>query len=1121
MTPKGQQSEGLFPISGCDNPNRLVDVVFVHGLGGDWRSTWHPKKEEDKFWPEWLGKDFPDVGVWSLGYEASPSEWFGRSMPIHDRASNALQHLRVNGLSQRRLIFVTHSLGGLLVKRMLRHAHDLSDPILSRTERIFFLATPHTGARLATFLRNWFSWLLRLTPLAHELVAAAPELRDLNGWYRNNVRRLKIKTEVFYEKRGWFGRLVVPEDIADPGLEGVDPIATPDTHTSICKFTSRDHIIYKSVKAFLQDRVTTPPSPVVGKVPKIIAPPDSATKPWIAPWQANPFPPTRLHVTGTLFKGRDEETALLDRAWASGDSASGVSKTDLVQIVAQGGAGKTALALVWRNCLGAGNWRGAQRVFDYSFYSQGASDRSAANSEDFFAKALEFFGEPKPEELRNPWTKGERLAALVAERRTLLILDGLEPLQHPPGPLAGHLKDEAVKTLLLGLAQKNPGLCIVTTREDVADLAPNLGYGVVRHELKQLSEEAGEALLRELDVKGTEDEIRAVVKEFQGHALALNLLGNFIRAATNDRHISNWQRIRDEGGGASALLRQDATEGEHARHMLAAYERWFAEKTPRLLAVLRMLSLFDGPADADCLVALRNGPAIPGLTDNLGNRTYDALNRLLTQLEDLRLIARTGKSRRQIDSHPVLRDYFADQLRDKHPEAWKAAHSRLFDHLRDATKPEFPDTLEGLLPLYNAIAHGCKAGRHQEALDEVYYRRILRGEEFFSTKKLGAFGAELSALAQFFDRPWSQVAKTLTPPDQAFLLNAAAFALRAQGRLSEAVEPRRAGLEARVAAENWQNAAISANNLSELHLTLGQVGEAVRLGEECVAFADRSGGARERIINRPALADALHQAGRRDEAAARFVEAERMQKEQQPEYPLLYSTRGFQYCDLLLSEAEDFLVARRRGAGSSPSEPPSSSSSSPATAEASLARCREVRERADKTLGWARIGEQGSLLDIALDHLTLARANALDARLLQLDPSFASAKSGIESAAAELEAAVAGLRRAGHQDYLPRGLLVRADFRAWRGDWTGAETDLTEVETLAERGGMRLFQTDAHLLRAWWHIQRGSEKTPEAERDAERAKARKHFEAAAELVKATGYHRRDFELGVLGNALRG
>ncbi len=141
-------------------------------------------------------------------------------------------------------------------------------------------------------------------------------------------------------------------------------------------------------------------------------------------------------------------------------------------------------------------------------------------------------------------------------------------------------------------------------------------------------------------------------------------------------------------------------------------------------------------------------------------------------------------------------------------------------------------------------------------------------------------------------------------PDQAWLLNQAAFRLRALGRLTEALEPMRAGLDMRVNQEDWENAGASASNLSELELTLGEVGGAVRDAEQSVSHADHSGDAFQRMGKRTRLADALHQAGRRAEAEARFREAEEMQAERQPDYPLLYSWQGFAYCDLLSTEAE-------------------------------------------------------------------------------------------------------------------------------------------------------------------------------------------------------------------------
>ena len=76
------------------------------------------------------------------------------------------------------------------------------------------------------------------------------------------------------------------------------------------------------------------------------------------------------------------------------------------------------------------------------------------------------------------------------------------------------------------------------------------------------------------------------------------------------------------------------------------------------------------------------------------------------------------------------------------------------------------------------MAHGCKAGLYQKALDEVYVDRILRGtgnDGFYSTKKLGAFGADLGAVACFFEEPWKRLAPGLSKLDQAWLLNEAAF----------------------------------------------------------------------------------------------------------------------------------------------------------------------------------------------------------------------------------------------------------------------------------------------------------------------------------------------------------
>ena len=104
------------------------------------------------------------------------------------------------------------------------------------------------------------------------------------------------------------------------------------------------------------------------------------------------------------------------------------------------------------------------------------------------------------------------------------------------------------------------------------------------------------------------------------------------------------------------------------------------------------------------------------------------------------------------------------------------------------------------------------------------------------------------------------------------------------------------------AAQDWRNAAISASNLSQTELLVGEIAAAAATAEKSVAVADRSGDTFQMLVNRTTQADALHAAGEWEKAAGLFADAERRQREWQPEFPLLYSLRGYQYCDLLLSQ---------------------------------------------------------------------------------------------------------------------------------------------------------------------------------------------------------------------------
>ncbi len=115
--------------------------------------------------------------------------------------------------------------------------------------------------------------------------------------------------------------------------------------------------------------------------------------------------------------------------------------------------------------------------------------------------------------------EGERLAKLVAHRRTLLVLDGLEPLQNPPGPQEGRLREPSLQAFLRELAAFNTGLCLITTRIPVADIADHESTSALRRDVKQLSSD-GAKLLRAVGVKGPEVELRSASDEFSGHPRA-------------------------------------------------------------------------------------------------------------------------------------------------------------------------------------------------------------------------------------------------------------------------------------------------------------------------------------------------------------------------------------------------------------------------------------------------------------------------------------------------------------------------------------------------------------------------------------------------------------------------
>jgi len=377
-----------------------------------------------------------------------------------------------------------------------------------------------------------------------------------------------------------------------------------------------------------------------------------------------------------------------------------------------------------------------------------------------------------------------------------------------------------------------------------------------------------------------------------------------------------------------------------------------------------------------------------------------------------------------------------------------------------------------------------------EVYQNIYFDRIKKKGAYYSVFQLGAYASDLGVIACFFEEPWKRISSAMPQGKHGVLLSQAAFYLRALGRLTECLQPTRAGLKVYVQEENWTAAAITSSNLSDLELVLGNVAQGVADAELSVTYADRSGDQFQQLSKRAAYADSLHQAGRPAESEKSFREAEEIQKEYQPDFPLLYSLQGFDFCELLLARTECAAwkwILRQRG----------QSDDELLHAES----IRTVSDRAKQILRWVE-ESQVSLLSLGLQPLTLGRV-ALYKTILFETPMLSGSKKSLEET---LDRAVNGLRLAGIQDYLPRGLLTRAWHRFLIGARIGAESaqeDLNSAWEIAERGPMRLHMADIHLYRARLFFR--EKEYPWESPQADLAAARK-------LIEQCGYWRRKEEL---------
>ena len=476
---------------------------------------------------------------------------------------------------------------------------------------------------------------------------------------------------------------------------------------------------------------------------------------------------TRLPKPATnKFIGRQAELAKLNATFNNR------AETGIVAIIADGGIGKSALTDEWINKLKKTDYDGIRRVFAWSFYSQGSHQQTFTNTQAFFSIALPFFGfaGKLPQ---NDDDKARELAKCLNAESALLLLDGLEPLQHPP-QIGGEMADVGMKEFLLQLDHhRHPQtFVLISSRQALVELDRREDYQAIP--LDTLSDSDGAELLQELKVQGTTVECQTVSRDLNGHALSLVLLAMLLT-----QHKGGDIRYAKE----LPALDSDSKQSGHAKRVLTYYDRLLNDRERRFM---HCLALFDRPMhwqEQQALFAKSEHAApLVVLSDSAWQTLQDNLEAkgLLLGSRGEKTFAPTDDQnhhRTQWDTHPLIRQFFLGQFQQQHSEAFQQAHLVLFDYFLSIPEQERPDTLAELEPLYRAVMHGCLAGDYRKA-KEAYEKRIRRDSEAYSLYKLGAYSQDLIALQAFFPKGWTlPISSEFSKVEKAWLLQVSSYCL--------------------------------------------------------------------------------------------------------------------------------------------------------------------------------------------------------------------------------------------------------------------------------------------------------------------------------------------------------
>lgn len=262
---------------------RDIDVVFIHGLRGHPFGTWRTDMGDsidgdNDIWPDiLLAKDLKqqhlNARIITLGYEAGMVSWSSPwpSLTLQERAKVMLHALYAANVGRekhperpvRPVVFVTHSMGGLLAKKMLLLAQEEAQQqqqgtaghgaLHEATKGVVFLAVPHFGSDLAQGVRSEaVRSLIRAHPAIQDLCATQDgRLEALNdAFVALQIDSLSVGESLPAPLGFGLSALVVKPESADPRTGRFFVLPETD-HMTICKAKRREEPLYQELMGYI------------------------------------------------------------------------------------------------------------------------------------------------------------------------------------------------------------------------------------------------------------------------------------------------------------------------------------------------------------------------------------------------------------------------------------------------------------------------------------------------------------------------------------------------------------------------------------------------------------------------------------------------------------------------------------------------------------------------------------------------------------------------------------------------------------------------------------------------------------------------------------------------------